>query len=308
MGLDRTGTKFLIFARSVGVDFSKTATIGRQGLHVGLDTLKCNFTSADIQIDQHQLEKLFQEYSGYSEGFFSYLGAEVVDSFDYSSYEKATHLHDMNEPISETFKQHYTVVIDAGSLEHVFNFPVAIKNCMEMVQVNGHFIGITPCNNLSGHGFYQFSPDLFFRIFEKNNGFRMVKVILFEDDWEQQDISWYEVIDPQCANKQVTFVNRKPTYLMMIAQKIEAVNIFENIPQQSFYTLTWNDQTSDLKPETSDLKSIKTPSKLKLKVFFRHLIPAPLKSLLKSKVTSIFSWLDPGYDPDFFKIFNPLKK
>ena len=68
-------------------------------------------------------------------------------------------------------KNKYTLVIDGGCLEHIFNFPVAIKNCMEMLQEGGHFIGITPANNLMGHGFYQFSPELYFRIFSKENGF-----------------------------------------------------------------------------------------------------------------------------------------
>jgi len=41
----------------------------------------------------------------------------------------------------------YTTVIDGGSLEHVFNFPQAIANCMNMVAVGGHFIGLSPANN-----------------------------------------------------------------------------------------------------------------------------------------------------------------
>ena len=34
MGLDANGTKFLLYARTQGVDFATTATIGRQGLNL----------------------------------------------------------------------------------------------------------------------------------------------------------------------------------------------------------------------------------------------------------------------------------
>ena len=83
----------------------------------------------------------------------------------------------MNIPISDSSKDKYTVVIDGGSLEHVFNFPIAIKNCMEMLQVGGYFISLAPANNMLGHGFYQFSPELFYRIFSKENGFSVVQYV-----------------------------------------------------------------------------------------------------------------------------------
>ena len=55
-------------------------------------------------------------------------------------------------------------MIDSGSLEHVFNISQALRNCLEMVESGGHFISIGPANNAMGHGFYQFSPELYFRI------------------------------------------------------------------------------------------------------------------------------------------------
>jgi hypothetical protein len=45
-----------------------------------------------------------------------------------------------------------------------FNFPVALANAMKMAKIGGHFAARTPANNQCGHGFYQFSPGLFYRI------------------------------------------------------------------------------------------------------------------------------------------------
>ena len=104
-----------------------------------------------------------------------------------SSYQNASVLHDMNVPIPATLCERFSTVIDGASLEHVFNFPCAVANCiLQMVRVDGHFLGINPANNMvRGHGFYQLSPELYFRVFQPNNGFRMERVIVFQDHWPE---------------------------------------------------------------------------------------------------------------------------
>jgi len=170
MALDADGSRFLLYAKSQGVDFSRTAMIGRQRLWIDpqvrenlRDVLARNL--ADFGYGNVDLGRLLAEADGYAEPFLRLLGCTDASSFDASSYERATHIHDFNLPIDPQFKGRFTAVIDAGTLEHIFNFPVAIRNCMEMLTVGGHFLGITPANNACGHGFYQFSPDLYFRVF-----------------------------------------------------------------------------------------------------------------------------------------------
>ena len=74
-------------------------------------------------------------------------------------------------------------MIESGSLEHIFNFPVAITNLAGMLKVGGTLFVTTPANNLMGHGFYQFSPELMFRVFSDENGFALRDVLLFEGDY-----------------------------------------------------------------------------------------------------------------------------
>lgn len=95
------------------------------------------------------------------------LGAGNVSSCDFSGYEKATLIHDLNVPIGPEWHERFDMVIDGGTLEHVFNFPVAIANCMNLVKTGGHLLLFSPSNNMCGHGFYQFSPELFFRVLAK---------------------------------------------------------------------------------------------------------------------------------------------
>lgn len=129
-----------------------------------------------------------KQADGYAETFFQALGAHEIVSYDYSDYEGATFLHDMNIPISDLHKEKYNVVFDGGTLEHVLHYLIALKNAMEMVKVGGNLILTTPTNNYNGHGFYQFSPDLFFTILE-GNGFTIEDISLADKTAEGKYIT-----------------------------------------------------------------------------------------------------------------------
>gem|GEM_PF-2240506 len=60
-------------------------------------------------------------------------GTEVV-SMDFSAYEGATLLHDLNDPIGEELRESFDLVFEGGTLEHVFEFPVAIASCMRLLR------------------------------------------------------------------------------------------------------------------------------------------------------------------------------
>jgi hypothetical protein len=229
MGLNINGTKLLLKLAREGVKFGSVVTIGRQRLSASKRGLQRNLDEFGFKASATDIK---QANKGYCEAFFKLLGADVVDSMDVSDYEMATILHDMNMPIPDVLKSKYKTVVDSGSLEHVFNFPVAIRNCMEMIQVGGQYIGITPANNFFGHGFYQFSPELFYRIFSESNGFSIKKMFFFIDD---KNTSFYEVKDPLEVRERVILNNAYPSYLFIWAQKETSKEIFKITPQQSDY-------------------------------------------------------------------------
>jgi hypothetical protein len=235
MGLDTNGTRALLYARKQGVDFSRTAMLGRQSLHLNVATLTRNLKDFGFATSAKESVRLLTAEKGYAEPFLRLLGAAEIVSFDVSDFEGATHIHDFNLPLDNKFSRRFTVVLDSGSLEHIFNFPQAISNCMEMVDVGGHFIGITPTNNFLGHGFYQFSPELFFRVFSPPNGFASPQILAFESP----STAWYEVVDPDALGDRVSLINRRETYLLVIAQKTAEVPLFAGGVQQSFYSAQW---------------------------------------------------------------------
>lgn len=297
MGLDINGTRFLLYCRTLDVDFTRTAMIGRQNLHLRPRDLNSVFESFGLKVDNLQLNSIFTQTDGYAEPLLTCLGAKEVHSFDKSGYEGATHLHDMNREMPERFKEQYTAVLDGGSLEHIFHFPVAIKNCMEMVSVGGHYLAITPANNFLGHGFYQFSPELYFSIFTRENGFELTSVIAFED---RPDAKWYSVKSPVELRGRVTLTNSAPVYLLVVAKKLAHARIFETTPQQSDYLASWREESTS--PNAPKKKSPSaTAKRLACLDFIKQRVPAPAKRLIRKVLGRSHS----GFDPRFFRPMNP---
>jgi SAM-dependent methyltransferase len=272
MAITNNCAKFLFYAKSNGVHFGNTLTLGRLNLYATKERIQRNIIK--FQNNSKQLnEVVFKDE--YSEPLFQILGAESTDSLDYSDYEKATIVHDLNRPIPENLKNKFDAIIDGGTMEHVFNFPVAIKNCMEALKVGGHYIGISPSNNQMGHGFYQFSPDLYYRVFSNENGFRIKKMIITPLMETEEDVKWFEVEDPKNVNSRVMLVNNFPVSLMIIAEKLEAVEIFKITPQQTDYANTW--------AASDSLKTGIRPEGIGMtKHVFRNFVPKPLKNFLKN--------------------------
>ncbi len=231
MGLEINGLYNLLELKKKENSFNSIAMIGRQCLHVRKNVLINTCKNAGIKVEERECDDLYSD--GYSEKLLKHIGFTSIDSVDFSDYEGCTITHDMNKPIPEVYKGKYDVVYDGGSLEHIFNFPVAVKNCLEMVRVGGYFLSVTAGNNYSGHGLYQFSPELFFRICGEINGFE-IDMIYIDDNRSR-----YEVIDPEVVKSRVTFQNLTKTFLVVVAKKVAEKNIFEYTPMQSDYILEW---------------------------------------------------------------------
>lgn len=288
MGLDLNGVQFLLFAQQTGVDFSNTAMIGRQRLDLSRSEMKKLLKSYGYISNNKISRTIFMENQGYAESLFKYIGAKEIHSFDVSTYEGATHTHDMNEKIPAKLNERYSVVIDGGSLEHVFNFPIAIKNCMKMLRVGGHYLGITPANNFMGHGFYQFSPELYFSIFTPQNGFEITNLIAFED---KPEATWFTVKNPEKIKSRVLLVNSQPVYLLIIAKKIANADIFSSPPQQSDYVAMWSFNNKSAE-QTQALEN--NLNKSNISIWAKNNLPFKIIHLIKSIMLGF------GFKPNFF--------
>jgi SAM-dependent methyltransferase len=257
MGLDDKGTQFLLAARRLGVSYSQTLTIGRQQLFVTERWLRRYLQAFEIEATDGEIQEVVTGADGFAEPLLRLLGAERIISVDASPYEGASQVVDLNQPLPTELEGAFTAVIDAGALEHVFDFPTAIRNCMRMVAPGGHFVTITLGNNAMGHGFYQFSPELFFRVFSEGNGFAVERMLLTETS----STRWYEVTDPAVVGDRVQMRTFRPAYLCVAARRTGATPILETPPQQSDYVTRWQEgrapNTGDRPPTPNDA-SIRT--------------------------------------------------
>jgi hypothetical protein len=238
MGLSYHGVKFLLESGRTSEVFTSVLTVGRQELqYFDPQSLASLLGEYGYPAGAGQAEAILRDERGFCEPLFRFLGARRTDSIDKSSYEGASIVHDMNEPIPDRLKSSYTAVVDSGCLEHIFNFPVAIGNCMQTLAVGGKFLSITIGNNYMGHGFYQFSPELFFRVFDRENGFEMERMILGDP---MGGAHLYEVSDPKRVGRRVEARTRGPIDLFIQARKIADVPLFTSVPQQSDYVVAWD--------------------------------------------------------------------
>lgn len=232
MGIDIHNLNLLAHAQDLGVRYGRTLAIGRQALFIepfeleahrrlrGLPPLREPAVAAGAP---RYFEPLMQQW----------LGAQDAESVDASAYEQATHIHDMNLPWPEPSAQRgrYDAVLDFGCLEHVFNFPVAWRNCVDLCKVGGHVFHSLPANNLSGHGFYQFSPELFFNLYRRDNGFEL-RGLWFAVKGDR--LHWWQVANPMDVKRRVNLCNGHEVYMLVLARKLREIGPLPP-PQQSDY-------------------------------------------------------------------------
>jgi len=279
MGITRHCAGFLIDARSSGVRFGRTLTIGHQLMFVSpkyaAGLLKQHKLWPAGLSDAQVLMTLTQKPS-WVDGWLKFLGAESVDVMDYSDFEGANVVHDLNKPLPDSLCDQYDVVIDSGTIEHVFDIKTVLSNYMKLVRPGGSLILMTVANNFCGHGFYQYSPELFPRLFCKENGYELKRMVMAEDEVVvfrlaglRAPISFagraYDVVDPALVRDRVELVNSRQTVIMILAVKQRTVPLFTCAPQQSDYAAVWQRGT------TSGELPGETGLKARLRTFFNSL-------------------------------------
>jgi SAM-dependent methyltransferase len=236
MAINIDSARFLLASRRRGVSFNASLTLGRQELYLSHREIRTVLREFDLDPDHYP--RLFgPEYPAYAEPFWETLGAHRNETLDASPYENASIVHDLNQPIPPHLQRAFDTVCDGGTLEHVFDFPTALRNSLEMVRPGGHFLAISPGNNLLGHGFYQLSPELFFRVLSPDNGFQIEALYALETGWRRR---WFAISDPANSNTRVSLINHLPVLLYVRARRLSPNPIPPLQPQQSDYLSRWN--------------------------------------------------------------------
>jgi hypothetical protein len=190
VGMTAGDLRFLASAKRMGLQGDSACTIGRQFLFFSqreLDRILHEF-------DQKPFSLPHGRFAYFADDILPSLAFERVDVMDASDFEGANIIHDLNRPIPSEMHELYDLVLDCGTLEHIFNFPTALENVMRMVKVGGDVLLTLPANNHCGHGFYQLSAELFFRVFTQESGFKLLRIYM---NTEGRFGRFYHIADPQ---------------------------------------------------------------------------------------------------------------
>jgi hypothetical protein len=235
MGIDIHALNFLRFACNTQ-PFGTVATIGRQALLVDPWTLKQQMAFPQQRDFGPFCEQLLIQC----------FGATGVESYDNSTYEGATYIQDMNCELNSV--RLYETVFDGGCLEHIFNVPQALYNVSAMCAPGGQILHVLPGNNFCGHGFWQFSPELFFSLYSVNNGYGETQVFIADLlDTEY----WYEVKKPQDGMR-ANVSSATSLYVLVRTKRVSDQFVHSKV-QQSDYVQLWDGaQLPGTKPSSAD--------------------------------------------------------
>jgi hypothetical protein len=245
MALNHVDLCHLMAAR-VGRSGGDVATLGRLG--VFLHPADRRALHRRLVSDRRALAWLqAYQWGDYADRFFcDVLRFDSVQSIDFSDYEGATITHDIGTPIPANLHERFDLVVDGGTLEHVFNFPVAIGNMMRMVRLNGTLYAHMSCNNLCGHGLYQFSPELMHRLFAPASGFKLHFVRVEQARHLSIELSTgqavYDVADPAKVGSRINLISSSPVVMLTMAERVRLTDPLDRPILQSDYVRDWQGQ------------------------------------------------------------------
>jgi len=272
MAIDSETARLFLAARKAGVAFGRMLMLGRQNILLRPSETQALFRQYEQKPDERLLAPEGYVKPPFAEPFFESLGATSCEAMDFSPYEGAALVHDLNEPLPAEHVEKYDLVFDGGTLEHVFNFPQALHNAMQLIKPSGWYAGFTGGNNWFGHGFYQFSPEVYYRALSRANGFSKCAVFLVP---EGLGLKWYLVQDPARLRTRTNLINSVRTPLLVLARKAAPTPAKLRL-QQSDYAPYWEKNapvlnTGKVRQDTMPVLSLKAKLYQLLPILTRRL-------------------------------------
>lgn len=281
MGIDNAAAKMILLLKNVaGQNLEHTLVFGHQKNYIGFQFRKR--ISSELGISSKALS------TKYADEFLSAIGARGFQVLDVSDYEGASVIQDLNNPIPHELRDSFSVVIDIGTSEHIYDIAQSLGNIRDLCKRGGQVMVLSPANHYLGHGFYQFSPELFFRAFGRDYGFEIHSLYLIKESFFGQ--KWYALADPKNLARRGNISTNKRCYVGVIATKVADQSGFQS-PFQSDYVDAWGSS------KVSRLGAIY----LKMPAVCQRLLDATLIALLRRVRNRLnpqkFYWKDGVYIP-----------
>ena len=184
----------------------------------------------------HRPDLAVKEYIS-RDTLFGSVGFDQVSALDYSDFEDAEYIFDLNSPdIPSTLKEQFDVVIDHGTMEHVFHIPNCLANIHGMLKVGGRVIHSSPSSNFIDHGFYTFSPTFFHDYYSANKWvIHTIQVIRTNPQYQEVEAPFFADYEPGIFDHLSSGGLDAGTYGTFCIAKKTRESTSTVIPQQGFY-------------------------------------------------------------------------
>ncbi|HVJ66666.1 MAG TPA: class I SAM-dependent methyltransferase [Caulifigura sp.] len=225
----------------------EVATLGRLHVYFTADELENCAARAGAKLAEfprtlHREPDLARRGFLADDSFLTALGFQSSTRVDYSDYEAAEEILDLNS--AETprhLQQRFDVIIDSGTIEHVFHLPNALAHLARMLKPGGRIIHISPSSNCMDHGFYGFSPTFFTDYYEENHyELPAVQVCRFLKPHEQARCDIYDYTADRGSRLQIGCLDSS-VYFVFVVARMTPESTSGVIPQQSAYRRRWSD-------------------------------------------------------------------
>lgn len=176
---------------------------------------------------------------------------ENIRSLDYSAFEGADIVHDLNTPIDANWHGRFDLVYDGGTLEHVFSTKDCLFNMSRLCRSSGMVVSVTP-TDLINHGFINVNASLY-RDFFLTNGYEEValKYVAFPSDPALAG-RFYLEFEPQALHHPLS-----PYFAMHVFSAFRKTAETElKVPNQSFYVDLWESNHGQRQRDTSGFRGM----------------------------------------------------
>jgi SAM-dependent methyltransferase len=139
---------------------------------------------------------------------------------------------DLNNRVNNKLINKFDNIVDIGTLEHVFDTCSALENYIRMLKKGGYLLIAVPCSNMIDHGFYNFSPTLFYDYFTCNN-FKVLSSYLRESSpfiYEYRS----KIYSYNKLGLEIPFISDRAVEFIILAKKIKNIKKVKK-PIQSVY-------------------------------------------------------------------------
>ena len=264
MGLNSAGIRFMLNEGRREQFSGSILQLGRTRLYVDYPHLQRIAAEENFplhagpveHVDISRIERVIDDVT-----LFKGMGFAEVHSCDYSNFEGADVIWDLNTPLPPEQTALYDVITDFGTSEHIFALPTVLANIHQALKIGGRIVHVLPASNYVDHGFYSFSPTLFADYYRANS-YEIIGIWLVEHNTHQRNAQWkmYRYRPGLLDKISLGGLRGKRGFSVAIIARKTAESTNTVIPQQGTYINQWP-ETVEHADSTAVARSAKTPKK-----------------------------------------------